>query len=109
MCDEEMGGHPELWEAAGSLPSDRGPEGNLKMWEEAEEYLDYLAGRAEHKDTPGGEAAYVALVDAYNRCVEERRRAEDLLKLHERWSERRIGGVAEPPPVVAPKGGSAAD
>jgi len=36
-------------------------------------------------------------------------RAEDLLKLHERWSERPIGGVAEPEPVIAPKGRSAAD
>lgn len=46
---------------------------------------------------------YCALVDAYNRCIEERRRAEDLLKLHERWSERPVGGVVEPEPVIVPK------
>ena len=74
------------------------------MWQEAEEYLDYLASRAEHTDSPGGEAAYTALVDAYNRCIEERRWAEDLLELHRRWAERRIGGVVEPDPVIAPKG-----
>jgi len=28
--------------------------------------------------------------------MEEYRRAEDLLKLHEKWSERRISGVEEP-------------
>ncbi len=48
----------------------------------------------------------VGLADVYNRCVEERRRAEELLKLRERWSERRIGGVAEPEdPVRGPEGG----
>ena len=46
----------------------------------------------------------MALTDAYNRCIEERRRAEDLLKLRRRWRERRIGGVHEPEPVVVPKG-----
>jgi hypothetical protein len=30
-------------------------------------------------------------VDAYNRCIEERGRSEDLLELHEKWSNRRIG------------------
>jgi hypothetical protein len=43
-------------------------------------------------------------VDAHNRCIEERRRAEDMLKLHERWAQPRIGGVVEPEPVIAPKG-----
>ena len=105
MCDGRVGGHPELWRPAATLPDDRGPEGNLEMWEEAEEYLDYLARRAEHKDSPGGEAALVALTDAYNRCVEERRRAADLLKLHEAWRERRIGGVAEPESPVRGPGG----
>ncbi len=108
MCDETTAGHPELWRAGATLPADRGPEGNLKMWEEAEEYLDYLAHKAEHGDAAGGEGAYIALVDAHNRCIEERRRAEDLLKLHARWAERRIGGVTEPEPVIVPKG-SAAD
>ena len=70
------------------------------MWREAEEYLDYLAGRHEGNDN---EAILAALTDAYNRCIEERRRAGDLLKLHERWSARRVGGVAEPEPVIAPK------
>ena len=74
------------------------------MWADAEEYLDYLARRAEHKHSPGGEAALVALTDAYNRCIEERRRAEDLLDLHRRWSRRPIGGLVEPEPIVAPEG-----
>ena len=104
MCDGQLGGHPDLWLAGATLPADCGPEGNLEMWEEAEQFLNYLVERSEHKDAPGGEAAYSALVDAWNRCVEERRRAEDLLKLHERWSERRIGGVGEPEPVIVPKG-----
>ncbi len=104
MFDEPLGGHPELWEAGSSLPADRGPEGNLKMWRMAEEHLDRFATKAEHADAPGGEAAYTALVDARNRSVNERRRAEDLLKLHRRWSGRRIGAVREPSPVIAPEG-----
>ncbi|MDP8973345.1 MAG: hypothetical protein M3N45_09275 [Actinomycetota bacterium] len=107
MCDERTSGHPELWRAGATLPADRGPEGNLKMWQEAEGYLDYLATKAEDADAAGGEGAYVALVDAHNRCIEARRRAQDLVKLHERWSERRIGGVTEPKPVIVPKGGGA--
>jgi hypothetical protein len=35
-------------------------------------------------------------VDAHNRCIEERRRAENLLKRREKWAARPIGGVAEP-------------
>jgi len=102
MCDGALGGHPELWVT--SLPADRGPEANLEMWEEAEEYLDFLCNRTEHDKAEGGEAAHCALVDAWNRCIEERRRAADLLKLHQRWSERRVGGVHEPEPVIVPKG-----
>lgn len=83
MLDYQTGGHPDLWIT--SLPADRGPEGNLEMWEEAEQYLNYLCDKTEHKGAEeGGEAAHCALVDAWNRCVEERRRAEDLLKLNER-------------------------
>ena len=41
-------------------------------------------------------AVTVALANAYNRCIEERRRAKDLLELRKRWDERPIGGVAEP-------------
>ncbi len=99
MCDERFSGHPELW--IGTLPPDEGPEGNVAMWREAESYLEHLAHMSERQDN---EAILCALVDAYNRAIEERRRAEDLVKLHERWSERRIGGVHEPPPVIAPKG-----
>ena len=99
MCSEPTSGHEDLWIV--SLPADRGPEGNLEMWREAEEYLDYLSGKHEGNDN---EAILVALTDAYNRCIEERRRAEDLLKLRRRWRERRIGGVHEPEPVVVPKG-----
>lgn len=95
MCLEGIpAGHPELW--VSSLPSDRGPAANLKLWKEAEEYLDYLCQKTETKGSEGGEGAHSALVDAYTRCIEERRRAEDLLKLHKKWSERRIGGVEEP-------------
>ena len=71
------------------------------MWSGAEGYLEPLMDRA---DRERSEAIDVALADAYDRRVEERRRAEDLLKLRERRSERRIGGVVEPESVIAPKG-----
>jgi hypothetical protein len=45
------------------------------MWEEAEEYLGALTQIALHPNAPGGEVVNVALVDAHNRCIEERRRA----------------------------------
>ena len=67
------------------------------MWQEAEDYLDYLCGTSERRDNEG---VQTALVDAYNRCIEERRRAEDLLKLHKVWRSRRIGGVVEPESAV---------
>ena len=89
--DERTSGHPELWIPC--LPADRGPEGNVEMWEEAESYLEHLCHMAERQDN---DAVQVALADAYNRCIEERRRAKDLLKLHEKWAARRIGGVEEP-------------
>jgi hypothetical protein len=63
------------------------------MWTEAESYLDHLCNLAESHQN---EAVFVALSDAYNRCIEERRRAVDLLHLHEKWSKRQIGGVVEP-------------
>ena len=103
MCDVGLAGYPELWET--SLPADRGPEGNLEMWREAERYLGGLCRTTEPMDAPGGESAHCALVDAWNRCIEERRRAEDLLRLHEAWRARRVGGVIEPEsPVRGPKG-----
>ncbi len=106
MCDpisgEPTSGHEELW-ATSILPPDQGPEGNVAMWREAESYLEHLAHMSDHQDN---EAVTVALTDAYNRAIEERRRAEDLLKLRARWSERRIGGVTEPEPVIVPKGGT---
>ena len=105
MCDWRTSGHPELWLNDQTLPEDRGPEGNLEMWADAEEYLDSLGRRAEHRDSPGGEAALVALTDAYNRCIEERRRAEDLLRLHKAWRERRVGGVVDPGSPVRGPGG----
>ena len=90
MREAPTSGHPELWEAVSVLPSDLGPEGNVGMWREAEELLDNLCQA--HQEYPN-EAVQTALVDAYNRCIEERRRARDL---RERWSERRVGGVAGP-------------
>ncbi len=103
MCDGASAAHPELWREGTALPAYRGPEGNLEMWEEAEEYLGALAQMAQSTHAPGGEGANVALVDAHNRCIEERRRAEDLLKLREAWAERRVGGVVEPESLIAPK------
>ncbi len=100
MYDERTSGHEELW-VTSTLPPDQGPEGNVRMWRGAEDYLEYLANTSDHQDN---EAVTVALTDSYNRCIEERRRAEDLLKLYERWSERPIGGVTEPEPVIVPKG-----
>ncbi len=37
MCAGARAGHPELWREGLALPADRGPEGNLEMWREAEE------------------------------------------------------------------------
>ena len=74
-------------------PSDEGLESNVEMWEEAERYLEYLC---DHPDAQrGNNAVTVALADAYNRCIEERRRASDLLELRRKWSARPIGGVGK--------------
>ena len=102
MREEALAGHEDLWVT--TIPPDQGPEGNLALWREAEEYLGALAQMAQGGNAPGGEGALCALVDAHNRCIEERRRAEDLLRLHERWAERPVGGVQEPEPIVAPRG-----
>ena len=64
MCDERLGGHPDLWLEGATLPENRGPGANLKMWKEAEGYLDYLVIRSEPTHAEGGEAAYSAFVDA---------------------------------------------
>jgi hypothetical protein len=93
MCEGAASGHLELWRAGSTLPADRGPEGNIAMWREAEAELNFICEM--HERSPN-EALTVALVDAYNRCIEERRRAEELLELHKRWRERGIGGVTEP-------------
>ena len=94
MTPYRTAGHEELWISA--LPSDRGPEGNLRMWEEAEKVLDGMCSKVEDEGASSNEALLCALVDAYNRCIEERRRARDLLDSHRKWSRRRIGGVREP-------------
>ncbi len=94
MCEGRTTGHPELW--ISSLPGDRGPEENYLLWREAERVLDELCHEAEERGKDYNEGALCALVDAYNRCIEERRRAKDLLELHRKWSRRRIGGVQEP-------------
>ena len=97
MCDAPTSGHPELWQAVSVLPADLGPQDNVAMWREAEELLDNLCTmHQEHAN----EAVLTALADCYNRCIEERRRAEDLLLLRKRWNERRIGGVVEPESAV---------
>lgn len=64
------------------------------MWHEAEEILDDIRTKVE-EDPDNNEAVLCALVAVYNRVMEERRRAEDLLKLHEKWSKRRISGFHE--------------
>ena len=95
MLEGSPGGHEELWVV--DLPPDQGPEGNVSMWREAELFFDHLCDLHEGHIC---EADDHGLADVYTRCVEERRRAEDLLKLHEAWSKRRIGGVEEPPSPV---------
>ena len=55
-----------------------------------------MCTEAEEQGTDFNEGALCALTDAYNRCIEERRRAEDLLKLHQKWSERRVGVWSSP-------------
>lgn len=98
MYSGPLAGHPELWEAVSTVPESQGPEADLQMWREAESFFDHLCDLHEGHNN---EAVVTALGDVYNRCVEERRRAEDLLKLHEAWRSRRIGGVQEPESVFA--------
>ena len=95
----QLAAHPELWGATSIRVESRGPEVDLKMWEEAENILDTLCYQHEH--SLANDAVQMALVDTYNRCVEERRRAEELLKLRKVWASRRIGGVEEPKSVIA--------
>ncbi len=89
MC--RPAGHQELW--IPDPPESKGPEADYRMWQEAEGYLEHLANLSDHQPNA---AITVALTDAYNRCIEERRRAGDLMALHDKWSRRRIGGVVEP-------------
>ncbi len=91
MCNRRLAGSPELW--IPDVPESRGAEADYGMWREAEGYLEHLANLADHQPN---DAINVALTDAYNRCIEERRRAGDLMALHDKWSRRRIGGVTEP-------------
>jgi hypothetical protein len=96
MCSEGVpAGHPELWIPC--PPESKGPEADYRMWHEAESYLEHLANLSDHQPN---EAITVALTDAYNRCIEERRRAMDLMTLQDHWSKRRVGGVEEPPPLI---------
>lgn len=100
MCSDGPAGHPELWEGVLVLPESKGPDKDYLMWQEAEGFFDHLCEtHGDHKN----EAVVTALADAYTRCIEERRRAMDLLVLHERWSKRRIGGVEEPEPAIIPE------
>lgn len=93
MC--RPAGHQELW--IPDPPESRGAEADYRMWQEAESYLEHLMNLSDHQPN---EAIGVALTDAYNRCIEERRRAGDLMALHAKWSRRRIGGVPEPESAV---------
>lgn len=81
-------GHPELWRGASTLPETKGLLADLKMWEEAESHLESMLELADHQPNP---AVILALTDSYNRLVEERRRAEELLGLREKWARRPIG------------------
>ncbi len=94
MCEGIPAGHPELWLT--SLPHSRGPQGNVELWAEAEKVLDRMCSDAQDAGRSFNEGALCALTDAYNRCIEERRRAEDLLALHNHWSQRPIEGIQEP-------------
>jgi hypothetical protein len=76
MLEGVPGGHPELW--IPDPPVSKGPEADYRMWHEAESYLEHLANLSDHQPN---EAITVALTDAYNRCIEERRRAGDLMAL----------------------------
>ena len=82
-----------VWISVG--PADRGPEGNHQMWLEAETMLE---GLKDGVQAFGNEALVCALLDAYERAGEERRRAHVLLELHRQQEEaaRKIGGVQEP-------------
>lgn len=92
MCSgDRPAGHEELWVV--DPPESRGPEADYRMWQEAESYVEHLMDMA---DAQQNNAIAVALADCYNRCIEERRRAGDLMALHDKWSRRRIGGVEEP-------------
>ncbi|CAA9458772.1 MAG: hypothetical protein AVDCRST_MAG58-2011 [uncultured Rubrobacteraceae bacterium] len=96
MCSgERPGGHHELW--IPDPPESRGPEADYRMWQEAESYIEHLMNVS---DGLPNEGITVALCDCYNRCIEERRRAGDLMALHHKWSLRRIGGVEEPESAV---------
>jgi len=76
MEDYKTTGSEELW--ISSMPQDRRPEGNLKLWRDAEDVLDGLCKMYEFGDTERGgiehEDVHQALVDVYNRAIEERRR-----------------------------------
>ncbi len=97
MCEAQLAAHPELWEASSIHLESRGPEADLKMWSDCEDMLDGFCKMAE---AGPNEALVLALADAYNRAIEERRRAEDLLKLRKVWESRRIWGVQEPESAV---------
>lgn len=95
MCNRRLAGSPELWIT--DVPESRGAEADYAMWEEAEAFFDKLYSVHE---AHANDAVITALGDVYNRCIEERRRAGDLMALHDKWSRRRIGGVEEPESAV---------
>ncbi len=95
MSEERVTGSPDLWTV--SLPEDRGPEGNVRLWRDAERILDGFCAMLESGgyggDAQEWEGAQVALTEAFNRCKEEHRRAIELLELHRVWESRRGGGA----------------
>lgn len=96
MCGSgQKCGHPDLWLC--ELADSRGVETDLQMWREAELFLDHLCNLYEGHHNEG---VVMALADAYNRCIEERRRFNDLARLHKVWASRGVGGVHEPPSAV---------
>ena len=73
----------DLWHTAKAF--DYGPDGNLKQWEEAVDFLDGLANMG---GRVGNDAVSVALIDARDRAQEEVRRAKSEVRMRREWASR---------------------